>query len=604
MISFHSSLGSKFRISFGSLIITFLIIAGTSLYSFWNLSNADNWNSHTYNVLDHSASVIASVVDQETGVRGYLVSGNEKYLEPYHKGREVFDREIATLLKLTSDNPAQQERLRRIKASSDKWLAEVVSKELALGSKNVSLEEIRAIEASGAGKAMMDAIRAAHADFETAERQLLVIRSATKERTMTIAVIAILVGGIATLLLAVALGWYLNKNIGGAVSDMTAAMRELSEGNNQVPIPHKDRKDEIGSMASAVEIFKQNALRNEQMQKEQEAQKAKADADIKRAQDEAINAERNTILNSFGSALSQIAIKDLSYRIEEDLPEAYDKLKTDFNDAIVGLSSALISVAMGTQDIKTGMNEINSASRGLSERTEKQAASIEEAASAVEQIAANIRLTAERSKEAGELVEKAKSTATQSRETALKAIHAMDAIKSSSDQITDSIGIIDDMAFQTNLLALNAGVEAARAGEAGKGFAVVAEEVRDLAQRSADAAQEIKEIIGNSGAQVENGVSLVNEAGEALQRIAEIVSEVSEHMETITQASQEQATGIEEINSTVTQIDEGTQQSACVAEEATASCEKLNKEVSDLFSLVTAFKMKDSGAASVPKQVA
>jgi methyl-accepting chemotaxis protein len=435
----------------------------------------------------------------------------------------------------------------------------------------------------------MDAIRGAHAEFETAERSLLVTRSATKAATMSFAEIFLAAGSTVILILAVGLGLFLNRNIGAAIVDMTKAMEELADGNNTTEIPHSSRHDEIGSMAAAVQVFKDNAIRNEELIKEQSLLKEQADVERRVAQEEAIEAERSVVVDSFGTALSNIANKDLSYRMTQDIPAAYEELKQNFNVSIANLEDALVQVGHSGMNISGGSAEIRSASDELSRRTENQAASVEETAAAIEEITATVKTTSERATEAGSLVDQTQKAATQSGDVVRSAITAMDEIKASSDQIASIISVIDDIAFQTNLLALNAGVEAARAGEAGKGFAVVAQEVRELAQRSANAAKEIKGLITKSGTQVESGVSLVNQTGTSLETIIASVTEVAAHVSAITKASQEQSVGLNEINSAVNSIDQGTQQSAAMVEESNASCHALNIEVDTMMSLLRTF---------------
>ena len=237
------------------------------------------------------------------------------------------------------------------------------------------------------------------------------------------------------------------------------------------------------------------------------------------AQREAIERERAIVANSIGVGLNKLAAKDLTYRMSSDIPEAYRKLQTDFNAAIGQLEEAMQGVTDSTNAIHSGTEEISTAADDLSRRTEQQAASLEETAAALEEITSTVKKSAEGATHARQVVAAADEDAKKSALVVRQAVEAMDAIAKSAQQISQIIGVIDEIAFQTNLLALNAGVEAARAGDAGRGFAVVASEVRALAQRSAEAAKEIKGLITASTRQVESGVKLVGETGESLERI-------------------------------------------------------------------------------------
>jgi methyl-accepting chemotaxis protein len=240
----------------------------------------------------------------------------------------------------------------------------------------------------------------------------------------------------------------------------------------------------------------------------------------------------------------------------------------------------------------------------LSRRTEQQAASLEETAAALDKIAATVRRTAEVANEARDLVSTSKDDAERSGDVVRQTVGAMDGIETSSKQIASIIGVIDEIAFQTNLLALNAGVEAARAGDAGRGFAVVATEVRALAQRSADAAKEIKTLISASTQQVDVGVKLVSETGQALGRIATQVSQLNGLVAELAASAKEQATGLGEVNAAVNQMDQVTQQNAAMVEQATAASHGLSGESQELARLVGQFRIGESASAPVLKRAA
>jgi methyl-accepting chemotaxis protein len=310
---------------------------------------------------------------------------------------------------------------------------------------------------------------------------------------------------------------------------------------------------------------------------------------------------RVNAVDQIAVALERLAANDLSYRMSASIDAQFARVRDDFNSAVQALDETIGAVAMATKNVNAGANEISTASDDLSRRTEQQAASLEETAAALDQITATVGRSAEGAKRASEAASDARVDAAKSGEIVGEAVTAMDGIEESSSQINQIIGVIDEIAFQTNLLALNAGVEAARAGEAGRGFAVVAQEVRALAQRSADAAKEIKVLIANSSAQVDRGVKLVGETGRALTSIAGKVSEIDTLIREIAQSSREQATGLGEVNVAVNQMDQVTQQNAAMVEEATAAAANLRTEAGELERLIARFNTSTNLAEGVSR---
>lgn len=302
--------------------------------------------------------------------------------------------------------------------------------------------------------------------------------------------------------------------------------------------------------------------------------------------------EQEQVLSLLNSALNLVAKGDMTPRLDSVLPEEFDALKNNFNSALSKLSGAFSEIIEESRKISENTRELTASTDDMARRTEQQAASLEQTAAALDQITNISKQSAQRTELAKEIVTSSAEEAVRSRHIVTEAVEAMSAIEQSSQKIAQIVGVIDEIAFQTNLLALNAGVEAARAGEAGKGFAVVAQEVRELAQRSANAAKEIRTLIDRSSQDVSNGVSLVNRTGEALNSIGGKVDHIQEHIGAITLAVQEQAVGIHQINSAISSMDQLTQQNAAMVEETNAATHGLNDVSNNLAALISRFNVK------------
>ncbi|OBZ94697.1 chemotaxis protein [Pararhizobium polonicum] len=389
--------------------------------------------------------------------------------------------------------------------------------------------------------------------------------------------------------------FYALRGIARPIGIITRSMINLADGDTDKAIPYADRADEIGSMAGAVEVFRQAAISNRRLELEAEEVRRRTEADRQHLTAEAeaaAQARLRQATSGLAAGLKRLAAGDLSFQLNEPFAPDFEALRHDLNATVSQLQETLSSVAQAADLIDTGSREVSHSADDLSRRTEQQAASLEETAAALDQITVNVASSSRRTEEARSIAAKANASASQSGVVVASAVNAMGRIEQSSSQISSIIGVIDEIAFQTNLLALNAGVEAARAGDAGRGFAVVAQEVRELAQRSAKAAKEIKELIRNSTAEVENGVKLVSETGDVLKTIEAYVVTINQHMDAIATSAREQSAGLAEVNTAVNQMDQVTQQNAAMVEETNAAGATLANESVNLRALIARFTLQ------------
>ena len=472
---------------------------------------------------------------------------------------------------------------------------------------------------------------------------------ADRNRTIKTAAIACIL----VMLLISAISWLFIRVVTGGLASLKSAMLELANGNFNVVLPGLGRKDEIGDIAGAVETFKIKS-----------AEKARLEADARTNLDRAAAAERdaltakvmsdldaagggivqaamtgdfskrvpldgkhgvirnlaeslNTMCNNVGEVFNELehtlramAQGDLTSRIDADYQGAFAALKDNANTMAARLSETVAEIRAAAQEVANASSEIATATTDLSKRTETQAACIEQTSASMEQISGTVKKNSESAQHASRLATDTHETASRSGDVVARAVEAMSRIEQSSRKISDIIGVIDEIARQTNLLALNAAVEAARAGDAGRGFAVVASEVRSLAQRSSQAAKDIKDLITKSGSQVHEGVELVNQAGQSLGEIVGSIKDVANIVTDIAKASTEQSDGIDQVNKALAQMDEVTQQNSALVEENAATSKTLERQAGAMSERVGTFKLdaaahhdapRRSSAATAPK---
>ena len=476
---------------------------------------------------------------------------------------------------------------------------------------------------------------ASRAKLEEEEKAAIQTSIAT---SITVAVIALVSGVLLAVLAA--------RSITGPVTAMTGAMTRLADGDLSVDVPATADRDEIGEMAKAVLVFKDNAVQKKRMDEAEAARLAaeREQEEAQRRREQAIGAEIAALIDSVskgeldrridlagkegfyktmsegvnrltdtvqsvigdvGDVLSALAAGDLTKQVTRDYQGAFGKMKTDVNATSQRLAGIVGDITSAAETIASAAAEVSTGSTDLAERTEQQASSLEETAASMEELSGTVRSNADNAQRANRMAEDARRAAESGGGVAGSAIEAMKRIEDASRKITDIIGVIDEIAFQTNLLALNAAVEAARAGDAGRGFAVVAQEVRNLAQRSAQASKEIKALILDSDGQVKEGVDLVKRAGDALGGIVDGVSQVASLIAEMASASGEQASALDEINAAVAQMDEMTQKNAALVEETTAAAHAMADQARDLKDQIAFFKVDGRGhAAAAPRRAA
>ncbi|WP_277980201.1 methyl-accepting chemotaxis protein [Sphingomonas phyllosphaerae] len=571
-------ISSKLLLAFGILLGSLLLMAAASITSQRTLNGAaellghdrrdklvavaaldtatsDYRNAEANSILSEAPADIAAA-ETDAADQAAEVGKNASFLSNALKNpaaRSMFERfeadwrtylaQSRTTLTLSHDNQndAALASFRRSKAVYDKASDDA--------------GKLKAIQVS-----LMDGDMAAANAIYTTSRNVS-IGIAVAVLALTIVMLISLIRGIATPLTA-----------------MTATMRRLGAGDLNADVAVDPRRDEVGELAGSLVAFRDQLVAAERAKQEQ----------------------TRLIVDSVGNGLDSLARGDLTARIDAELTGPFAKLKDDFNNAMQSVAGTLTAVNASAEGITNGASDIRQASDDLSRRTEQQAASLEETAAAMHEITTTVRDTAANATKVNGVVTDTRRDAEQSADVVRRAVEAMNGIERSSNEISDIIAVIDGIAFQTNLLALNAGVEAARAGDAGKGFAVVASEVRALAQRSADAAKDVKSKITASTEQVDAGVTLVAQAGEALSRITGRIGDISALVSDIASAAEQQATGLQQVNTAVSEMDGVTQQNAAMVEEATAAARSLAEETENMARQVSRFKLAETASPASP----
>jgi len=407
------------------------------------------------------------------------------------------------------------------------------------------------------------------------------------------------VGAIVMLIVGV-LAFYAIRLSVKPLQALTASVHAISSGDLDGAIPCVAKKNEFGDIGRALALFRDSARARRDLETQAAEQRALSDAERARndADKRSLDSQIDFAVNQLAAGLGRLSQGDVSETIGTPFVGRLEQLRVDFNASLLRLQDTLSGIRDSASTIQRNSGAVSVSASELSKRTEAQAASLEETAAAVEEITVTVRSSAERAREANSVVAATKKTADNSGAVVGDAIAAMERIEEASQRIEQIIEVIDDIAFQTNLLALNAGIEAARAGEAGKGFAVVAQEVRELAQRSADAAREIKSLIETSSREVTVGSELVQKTGSVLAAISHEIIAISGHVETIATASRDQSAALQEVNGSVNAMDQMTQKNASMVAETTQASRLLAGEADTLMALIERFRIIAEPAAT------
>jgi len=579
----------KLSLSFVFICVSAAVMMVVFLATILMIRASTESNNRSQSIHADSLALETAILRQNSQFRGYLVTGDKSYLKSYYEGRDEYDQ-VSQKLKSTLTDPKALEAIEASRVATVAWrkewgdrLIEVVKS----GQRDAAQQEVR----DAGSKVLVSAAVLPLRDVRNAEAKHIAENGARQQTAIITAMAALAIGGVALIAIAMTLSRMLSRTIARPITTLTEAMTQLAKGDNDISVDSA-RADELGDMARAVLVFRDAALAKAEADRaKEEADRAKAEAD--RAKIGAEAAQRR-VVETLDTALAALASGDLTHVITTPFEPEYERLRQSFNSAVEGLEESISGVARSAQSVHLGAAEIYSASEDLSRRTQQQASRLQETTTATKQVTVMVGETAQRAADARTAIEVANGNAADGGAIVTEAISAMDAIQTSSEEISQIINLIDSITFQTNLLALNAGVEAARAGDAGKGFAVVASEVRALAQRSADAARDIKTLIHTSSEQVASGVGRVGDTGEMLTLIGAKIGDTNALINEIAQNTETQADNLKQVSSAVASMDSMTQQNAAMVKEATAAARSLASEADELTTLVARFRLRSA----------
>ncbi len=602
-------IGKKLTFGFAAVLLILIILSTVVYVTFSNYIASSSMNTHTYQVLTEFDGMLTSMVNMETGQRGFSITGDEKFLEPYNNGKADFDKYWNSAKELTSDNPKQQVNLDKIKQLQEEWqkIAESsINLRRDVVNKNKTMEDVIREEAAAKGKTSMDGLRSVLAESSNIEDVLLEERTNNQNTMETITKLMLILGTIFAILLGITIAYFISRVITQGIKKITDAADKLAVGDMNIDVDLTSQ-DEIGFLAVSFAKMKDN-IRNVIKEVTVLSEKA-VDGDLNiRGESNKFNGDYKNIIDGINSTLDavvqpvkeasnvliEMAKGNLQICVEGNYKGDHAAMKDGINNTIMAFTDALSDIKSSAEQVATGSKQISDSSIALSQGATEQASSVEELTASLEEISSQTKLNAENANQANGLAENAKLNAIQGNAQMKDMLKAMEEINESSANISKIIKVIDDIAFQTNMLALNAAVEAARAGQHGKGFAVVAEEVKNLAARSANAAKETTEMIEGSIKKSEGGTRIAKDTAEALNKIVNEIEKVANIVNNITVASNEQAAGIEQINQGIMQVSMVIQTNSATSEESAAASEELSSQAEILKEAVNKFKLKQN----------
>ncbi|QIG79695.1 methyl-accepting chemotaxis protein [Stakelama tenebrarum] len=577
----------KLGLSFAMICASAVIAMGVFFVNVSMIRSATEQSNHSQQVDAMALTMETQLLRQNSQMRGFLVTGDENYLNSYYDGRDTFDATYAELAPQI-ENPELKQALETSHAETLKWRKDWGDH---------LIDRVKSGDLAGAQAELRDAGKAALVsnavlplrDIRAAEAKMIEQSGERQQAAIATATVTLIVGGLLLVGIAVALAVLLSRMIARPISDLTRTMTELAGGNNAVDVPDRDRGDELGDMARAVLVFRDAAV-------------AKEETD---ARMHAVAEEQKLVVANLADRLSALSEGDLTADIVAQFPADYQALRNSYNRAIEQLRNLIGAVIESTAAIQTGSQEIAAASEDLARRTESNAASLEETSAAVTQMDDRLKATAAAAQRTVERADGAIRVVSSGRNTADEAVQAMGRVSESAKGIDSVIEGLDKIAFQTRVLAMNAAVEAGRAGEAGRGFAVVADLVSALAMRAEEESKRARDQLTITQDDIVAAVDMVQKVDGALANISSDVGEVHALLNNIATDNQAQSTAITQVSAAIGTMDQSTQQNAAMVEETSAAARNLSSEVSSLADQASRFNVgRSKGQVRLPSHPA